>query len=156
MDLSTLFDKLRPDLHRTEGVAKPRSTRSTVGAAGTPPAAELSPLATTVKRGRHIHEFMALGETKSSLEDCKRLSWVDLSASRSPVLFINHTNETSQNAKFMASSTGNNLSYLVATKDIPPYTEILTSYMEHLDVADPGVTESERIPKKQRKNIPSS
>ena len=112
-------------------------------AAGSPSAAGPSP-ASTVKRARHIHEFMALGETKNSLDDrdSRRLSWVDLTASRSPVLFINHTSESDQNAKFMASSNGPNLSYLVATKKIPPYTEILTSYMEHLD------TESGRIPKK--------
>ena len=110
-------------------------------AAGSPSAAGPSP-ASTVKRARHIHEFMALGETKNSLEGSKRLSWVDLTASRSPVLFINHTSESDQNAKFMAPSNGTNLSYLVATKKNPPYTEILTSYMEHLD------TESGRIPKK--------
>jgi hypothetical protein len=91
---------------------------------------------------------MALGETQPSLTGagCKRLSWVDLTASRSPVLFINHTSEASQNAKFM-SSTQNNLSYLVATKEIPPYTEILTSYMEHLD-NEVGGGSNGRIPKK--------
>ncbi len=73
--------------------------------------------AVTVRRARHIHEFMVLGETQASLTGtgCKRLSWVDLTASRSHVLFINHTSEASQNAKFMSSSL-NNLSYLVATK----------------------------------------
>ena len=106
----------------------------------------------TAKRARHIHEFMALGETQPSLTGpgCKRLSWVDLTASRSPVLFINHTSEASQNAKFM-SSTQNNLSYLVATQDIPPYTEILTSYMEHLD-NEVGGGSNGRIPKKQKTN----
>ena len=102
-----------------------------------------------MKRPRHIHEFMALGETKNSLDDCKRLTWVDLTASRSPVLFINHTSESDQNAKFMASSNGTNLSYLVATKKIPPYTEILTSYMEHLDT-ESGAGSRITIPKKQR------
>jgi hypothetical protein len=93
---------------------------------------------------------MALGETQPSLTGTgsKRLSWVDLTASRSPVLFINHTSEASQNAKFM-SSTQNNLSYLVATKEIPPYTEILTSYMEHLD-NEVGGGSNGRIPKKQK------
>jgi hypothetical protein len=91
---------------------------------------------------------MALGETQPSLvgSGSKRLSWVDLTASRSPVLFINHTSEASQNAKFMSSKEAN-LSYLVATKEIPPYTEILTSYMEHLDNEVGGST---RIPKKQK------
>ena len=93
---------------------------------------------------------MALGETQPSLTGAgsKRLSWVDLTASRSPVLFINHTSEASQNARFM-SSTQNNLSYLVATQDIPPYTEILTSYMEHLD-NEVGGGSNGRIPKKQK------
>lgn len=91
---------------------------------------------------------MALGETQPSLTGtgCKRLSWVDLTASRSPVLFINHTSEASQNAKFMSSKEAN-LSYLVATKEIPPYTEILTSYMEHLD-NEVGGGSNVRIPKK--------
>ena len=91
---------------------------------------------------------MALGETQPSLTGtgCKQLSWVDLTASRSPVLFINYTSEASQNAKFMSSKETNNMSYLVATKDIPPYTEILTSYMEHLD-NEVGCG-SIRIPKK--------
>ena len=107
--------------------------------------AEAAPIpAVSVKRPRHIHEFMALGDTQPSLTGCKRLTWVDLTASRSPVLFINHTTETSQNAKFMPSAT-NNLSYLVATKAIPPYTEILTSYMEHLDTESGA---GSRIPKK--------
>ena len=103
-----------------------------------------------MKRARHLHEFTALGDTHPSLEGCKRLSWVDLTASRSPVLFINHTNETSQNAKFM-SSTKSNLCYLVATKDIPPYTEILTSYMEHLDAETGGVAVGSIIPRKTKK-----
>jgi hypothetical protein len=93
---------------------------------------------------------MALGETQPSLTGTgsKRLSWVDLTASRSPVLFINHTSEASQNAKFMSSKEAN-LSYLVATKEIPPYTEILTSYMEHLD-NEVGGGSNNRIPKKQK------
>ena len=111
-------------------------------------AAQIS--AVTVRRARHIHEFMALGETQPSLTGTgsKRLSWVDLTASRSPVLFINHTSEASQNAKFMSSKEAN-LSYLVATKEIPPYTEILTSYMEHLD-NEVGGGSNGRIPKKQK------
>ena len=111
-------------------------------------AAQISTVA--VRRPRHIHEFMALGETQPSLTGTgsKRLSWVDLTASRSPVLFINHTSEASQNAKFMSSKEAN-LSYLVATKEIPPYTEILTSYMEHLD-NEVGGGSNGRIPKKQK------
>ena len=113
-------------------------------------AAQIS--ASTAKRVRHIHEFIALRETQPSLTGTgsKRLSWVDLTASRSPVLFINHTSESSQNAKFM-SSTQNNLSYLVAIKEIPPYTDILTSYMEHLD-NEVGGGSNVCIPKKQKTN----
>jgi hypothetical protein len=47
------------------------------------------------------------------------------------------------------SSKEANLSYLVATKEIPPYTEILTSYMEHLD-NEVGGGSNNRIPKKQK------
>ena len=151
----TLSNERRPDLHLTDedGGGRNRSghTRTTPVAAGSPAAAGPSP-GSTVKRPRHIHEFMALGETKNSLADSKRLTWVDLTASLSPVLFINHTSESDQNAKFMASSNGThpNLSYLVATKKIPPYTEILTSYMEHLDTESGAGSRSMTIPKKQR------
>ena len=127
------------------GKSRSGNTRSTLAVARS--VAEAAPIpAVSVKRPRHIHEFMALGDTQPSLTGCKRLTWVDLTASRSPVLFINHTTETSQNAKFMPSAT-NNLSYLVATKAIPPYTEILTSYMEHLDTESGA---GSRIPKKPK------
>ena len=95
--------------------------------------------ALSIDNERHIHEFLAMGETPETLDIGKpvrtksmaELKWIDLVAAKSPALFINHGSEKTgkMNSSFKPS-TDLQSSYLVALRDIPPYEEIITEYME--------------------------
>lgn len=118
---STLRKLLRPEV--SSGRNSNSSNRITGGAAD-------------LTSKRHIHEFVGLGEVPKSLKgkNVDKLRWVDLVEAKSPALFINHVREAESNVAFLACQRDNSdLTYVVALRPIPPYTELLCSYMDHLD-----------------------
>jgi hypothetical protein len=85
---------------------------------------------------RHIHHFLAVGEVPSSLRStaAEKLKWIDLVDLCSPALFLNSSpseNDPSENAAFTRSKDKRGSVVLLATKLIPPFTEILTNYIEN-------------------------
>lgn len=89
----------------------------------------------TPTQRRHLHEFVALGEVPETLaKGCDRLKWVDIASDGSPAIYINHVADAAANVSFQAhNKEGSSLTYVVALRDIPPYTELKCSYMDHVD-----------------------